>query len=271
MTNLLSDALKKPPVTVRFNTLEASESEIIAQLGEIKAEKSSLLENCYELDGGDITATDAFKNGLVHVQDKASQLCCLALNPTENDKVLDLCSAPGGKAFTMAQMMGGKGEIYAFDLHEKRVKLIAGGAERLGLTNIKAMTGDASVYNEKLPKFSKILCDVPCSGLGVIRRKPEIKYKNPSDFEGLPEIQYKIAENALNYLEVGGEMVYSTCTLRKAENEKVIEKLLENHPEIEGVSFLENLGEPFGSYYASIFPEHFGSDGFFISKFRKVR
>jgi 16S rRNA (cytosine967-C5)-methyltransferase len=271
MTNLLSDALKKPPVTVRFNTLKASESEIIAQLGEIKAEKSSLLENCYELDGGDITATDAFKNGLVHVQDKASQLCCLALNPTENDKVLDLCSAPGGKAFTMAQMMGGKGEIYAFDLHEKRVKLIAGGAERLGLTNIKAMTGDASVYNEKLPKFSKILCDVPCSGLGVIRRKPEIKYKNPSDFEGLPEIQYKIAENALNYLEVGGEMVYSTCTLRKAENEKVIEKLLENHPEIEGVSFLENLGEPFGSYYASIFPEHFGSDGFFISKFRKVR
>ncbi|MBE6859827.1 MAG: 16S rRNA (cytosine(967)-C(5))-methyltransferase RsmB [Ruminococcus sp.] len=271
MTDLLSDALKKPPVTVRFNTLKATEDEIISQLGNIKAEKSLLLENCYELDGGDVTATDAFKNGLLHVQDKASQLCCRALNPTADDKVLDLCSAPGGKTFTMAEMMNGKGEIYACDLHEKRVKLIADGAKRLGLENIKTMAADASVYNEKLPKFSKILCDVPCSGLGVIRRKPEIKYKNPSDFEGLPTIQYKIAENALNYLEVGGEMVYSTCTLRKEENERVIEKLIENHPEIEGVSFLEDFGEPFGSFYASIFPKYFGSDGFFISKIRKVR
>ncbi|MBR6792041.1 MAG: methyltransferase domain-containing protein, partial [Ruminococcus sp.] len=120
----------------------------------------------------------------------------------------------------MAEMMNGKGEICAFDLHENRVKLIKNGAVKLGLDNIKAMTGDASVFNPELPKFSKILCDVPCSGVGAIRRKPEIKYKEESDFDNLPEIQYKILENALNYLEVGGELVYSTCTLRKEENDE---------------------------------------------------
>lgn len=271
MADLLSDSLKKPPVTIRLNTVKADEAEIVSQLGNLKYEKDIHLSACYGLECGDVTALPAFKNGLFHVQDKSSQLCCMALNPSENDRVLDLCAAPGGKTFTMSELMHGKGEIYAFDLHEKRVGLIKKGAERLGLTNIKAMTGDALMYNESLPKFSKILCDVPCSGLGVIRRKPEIKYKNEADFENLPDIQYKIAENALKYLEAGGEMVYSTCTLRKAENDLVIDKLIENHPEIEEVSFLEKYGSPFGKYKAAIFPKDFGSDGFFISKIRKVR
>lgn len=269
MADLLSDALEKPPVTIRMNPLRCSEAQLLAALGDISAEKA--FNCCYNLSGGDPASTEAFKKGFYHVQDKASQLCCMAVNPSENDRVLDICAAPGGKTFTMAEKMSGKGEIYACDLHEKRVKLIKAGAERLGLENITAMTGDASVFNPKLPKFSKILCDVPCSGIGAIRRKPEIKYKNPDDFAGLPEIQYKIAENALNYLEVGGEFVYSTCTLRKAENDEVIDLLLTNHPELEPVDFLRQLGGPFGSYKASIFPKHFGSDGFFISKVRKVR
>lgn len=266
--NLLADALGSPPVTVRRNTLKCSEEEFIDSLGRIKAEKSDILPECFMLSGGDVTATDAFGKGFFHVQDLASQLCCKALSPTENDIVLDICSAPGGKAFTMAQLMNGKGKIMAFDLHEKRVKLIRDGAERLGLSNITADVGDASKYNAELPKFTKILCDVPCSGIGAIRRKPEIKYKNFSDFSGLPEIQYNIAENALNYLEVGGELVYSTCTLRKAENEQVAEKLLSNHPELEPVQL--PFGEKFGNM-ADIFPCHFGSDGFFMAKFRKVR
>ncbi len=268
MNILLSDALEVPPVTVRMNTLKENSSDIMEKLG---AEKSDLIPDCYNLKCGDLTVLPEFKSGYFHVQDLSSQLCCMALNPTENDKVLDLCSAPGGKAFTMSQLMKNKGEIYAFDLHKKRVDLIKKGAERLGISNIKAMTGDACVFNEKLPEFSKILCDVPCSGMGVIRRKPEIKYKNFAEFENLPEIQYKILENALNYLEIGGELVYSTCTLRKAENDSIIDRLLENHGDIEGVSFLENLGEPFGNYKATIFPDYFGSDGFFISKIRKVR
>lgn len=265
---LLSDALETPPVTVRLNNLKENPEKILDNIG---AEKINIIPDCYRLKNGNVKSFDEFKKGYFHVQDLSSQLCCMALNPSENDRVLDLCSAPGGKAFTMAEMMKGKGEIYAFDLHKKRVELIKNGAERLGISNIKAMTGDAMIFNENLPKFSKILCDVPCSGLGVIRRKPEIKYKNFRDFERLPDIQYKILENALNYLETGGELVYSTCTLRKAENDNIVEKLLENHKEMEGISFLEYLGEPFGSYKASVFPNYFNSDGFFISKFRKLR
>lgn len=269
--DLLCDALEKPPVTIRLNNVKSNEEELINYLDGVNAEKFSEIPGCYLLESGDISSSRAFKNGLFHVQDKASQLCCMALGPKEDDRVLDICAAPGGKTFTMAELMNGKGEIYAFDLHEKRVKLIKNGAERLGLSNIQASVGDASVYNQNLPRFSKILCDVPCSGIGVIRRKPEIKYKDPEDFNDLPEIQYKIAENALNYLEIGGEMVYSTCTLRREENDEVIDQLLMNHPELEPIGFLEELGEPFVSYKASIFPKYFGSDGFFIAKVKKVR
>jgi 16S rRNA (cytosine967-C5)-methyltransferase len=270
MENLLADALEKPPVTIRRNTLKCSESEFIDSMGDISVTADEKIHDCFIVSGGSPAGTESFENGFFHVQDRASQLCCMALNPNENDRVLDICAAPGGKTFTMAEMMHG-GIIYACDLHEKRVGLINSGAERLGLMNIRTMAGDASVYNAELPKFSKILCDVPCSGVGVIRRKPEIKYKNPSDFEKLPEIQYSILENALKYLEVGGELVYSTCTLRRAENDDVIDKLLKNHPETEPVNFLENMGEPFGGYKASVFPKYFGSDGFFISKIRRVR
>ena len=271
MADLLSDALEKPPVTIRMNPLKCTEAQLLEALGDITAENIPQIPGGYILSGRDPVSTEAFRKGYFHVQDKASQLCCMALNPSENDRVLDICAAPGGKTFTMAEKMNGKGELYACDLHEKRVKLIKAGAERLGLENITAMTGDASVFNPKFPKFSKILCDVPCSGIGAVRRKPEIKYKDPDDFAGLPEIQYKIAENALNYLETGGELIYSTCTLRKAENDEVIDRLLRAHPELEPVDFLTQLGEPFGSYKASIFPKYFGSDGFFISKVRKAR
>lgn len=266
--NLLSDALGSPPVTVRINPLRCTEEKFIESFGK-KALKNSTIPYCFELSG-DVTATDAFKKGYFHVQDLASQLCCMALAPTEKDLVLDICSAPGGKAFTMAELMNGKGKIMAFDLHEKRVKLIRDGAERLGLANIEASASDATIFNPDLPEFTKILCDVPCSGLGAVRRKPEIKYKDFGDFSGLPEVQYKIAENALKYLATGGEMVYSTCTLRKAENIQVVGKLLADHPELEPVILPEPLGGKFGSS-ADIFPCHFGSDGFFISKFRKVR
>jgi 16S rRNA (cytosine967-C5)-methyltransferase len=194
----------------------------------------------------------------------------MALAPTENDIVLDICAAPGGKTFTMAEMMNGKGEIHAFDLHEKRVKLIREGAERLGLANISAKAGDASVYNGDIPKCTKILCDVPCSGFGVISHKPEIKYKSLSEFERLPEIQYNIAENALNYLAVGGEMVYSTCTVRKAENEAVVERLLKNHPEIELAELSEFYGKKFENP-VTFFHDDFSGDGFFVAKLKKIK
>lgn len=266
-TLFLEHSLKdEDAVYIRRNPLKCTDEQLKKSLEGFGISGDGL---CYRLKSGDVINTDAFKSGLFHVQGLASQICCSALNPTENDVVLDICAAPGGKTFTMAEMMNGKGEIHAFDLHEKRVKLIRDGAKRLGLGNITAKTGDASKFDPNLPKYTKILCDVPCSGLGVIRSKPEIKYKDTADFGGLPEIQYNIAENALNYLAVGGEMIYSTCTVRKAENDDVAARLLKNHPEIE----LAELPEIFGVRLENpltLFPFRIeGSDGFFIAKFRK--
>lgn len=251
----------------RRNPLKCTDEQLRKSLEKFEIISSDNL--CYRVKAGDIINTHAFKSGFFHVQGIASQICCTALNPTENDIVLDMCSAPGGKAFTMAEMMNGKGEIHAFDLHEKRVNLIKSGAERLGLANIKAKTGDATVFNPDLPKYTKILCDVPCSGFGVIRSKPEIKYKDLTDFDGLPEIQYRIAENALKYLAVGGEMVYSTCTVRKAENDDVVAELLKNHPEIE-LAEMPIICDIIHENPITLFPFRIvGSDGFFIAKFRK--
>ncbi|MBO5162863.1 MAG: 16S rRNA (cytosine(967)-C(5))-methyltransferase RsmB [Ruminococcus sp.] len=251
---------------IRRNPLKCTHEELSEALHGVELQTDDQL--CYRLKSGSVIDTDAFRSGFFHVQDISSQLCCMALAPTENDRVLDICAAPGGKTFTMAEMMNGRGEIHAFDLHEKRVKLIREGAERLGLSNISAKTGDAIVFMPELPKFTKILCDVPCSGYGVIGHKPEIKYKRLSEFERLPEIQYNIADNALNYLAVGGEMVYSTCTVRKAENEAVVQKILENHPETELAELPELYGRSFDNP-KTFFPCDFSGDGFFIAKFRK--
>ncbi|MDE7098761.1 MAG: 16S rRNA (cytosine(967)-C(5))-methyltransferase RsmB [Ruminococcus sp.] len=254
-------------IDIRRNSLKCIDEQLRKSLEKFEIISSDNL--CYGVKSGDIINTDAFKSGFFHVQGIASQVCCMALNPTENDIVLDICSAPGGKAFTMAEMMNGKGEIHAFDLHEKRVRLIRDGAERLGLTNITAKTGDATKFNPDLPEYTKILCDVPCSGLGVIRNKPEIKYKNLSDFDSLPDIQYNIAENALKYLAVGGEMVYSTCTVRKVENDDVVQRLLKNHPEIE-LAEMPVICDIIHENPVTLFPFRLkGSDGFFIAKFRK--
>lgn len=266
--SLIETSVGSPPVTIRLNTAAYSRNDIISQISELEPAKT-FLENCFEIKASDITSCDAFKKGMFHVQDIASQLCCKALDVSENDTVLDLCAAPGGKTFTLAELMNGKGRIYSFDLHENRVRLIRSGARRLKLENITALTGNAAEFNPDIPEADRILCDVPCSGIGVIRRKPEIKYKSPEEFDRLPEIQYNILENAVRYLKSGGELVYSTCTVNPKENDEVIDRFLKNHSEFEGIPFLENLGEPFGSYKAVIFPEYFGSDGFFISKIRK--
>lgn len=269
--SMLESSVSKAPVTIRINSIIADEKKLIENMGGIKLEKNRLIPDCYEVLGGDVTAADAFKMGYFHVQDISSQLCCMALGAKENETVLDLCSAPGGKAFTIAELMNGTGTIYAFDMHEKRVKLIEDGAKRLHLKNIIARKGNALEFDKHIPLADKILCDVPCSGLGVIRKKPEIKYKDPKEFEGLADIQYGILENAVKYLKVDGELIYSTCTLNRKENDEIIDRFLENNRDYEGVSFLDDFGEPFGSYKATLIPMHFNSDGFFISKIRKIR
>lgn len=271
---MLETSLGRAPITIKANTLKASLEEIIYELAidEIVAVPVENIPDCLEIKtGAAVEHSSAYKKGYFHVQDISSQLCCMALDVKPGEIVLDLCSAPGGKAFTLAEIMNNQGEILAYDLHENRVQLIWKAAKRLGLSCIKAGTNDAKTYSDKIPMADKILCDVPCSGLGVIRRKPEIKYKNPTDFENLPKVQLEILETSSKYLKVDGELIYSTCTINKAENDNVIDAFLEKNSDFEKVAILPQLGKPFGEYKATIFPNYCNSDGFFIAKIRRTR
>lgn len=167
--------------------------------------------------------------------------------------------------------MNGKGKVYAFDLFKQRAGLIAKGAERLHLQNVCAKQGDASVYNDALPKADRVLCDVPCSGIGVIRRKPEIRYKSEEELKGLSKVQMTILENAARYVKLDGILLYSTCTILKEENEQIAEEFLLSHPEFEEVSLLPELHEKLSGSMITLLPSLFGSDGFFMAKFRRVR
>jgi len=223
---LLEESLKAAPITVRVNTLLTDAETVKKQLeDEGIAAKNGIMENSLDiLAGTDISQSKAYKNGSIYVQDSASQKAVAVLNPKSGDRVLDMCAAPGSKSFTMAQYMENKGEIISCDLHPHRVELIEKSASRLCIKNISASVCDATEYDESLGEFDCILCDVPCSGLGVLRRKPDIKYSKENDFTELQEIQYKILCNAARYIKKGGKILYSTCTLRSEENEKLVIK-----------------------------------------------
>ena len=270
----LKASVGRPPVYARVNTLKTTTEKLLTELSKhkIKAEAYPGLENCIKLEKpGDIEKCAPFRQGLFHVQDISSQLCCLTLRPVVNETVLDVCAAPGGKSFTLAELMGNNGRLYSMDLHDMRVGLIEDGAARLGIKILTAMQNDASKFNGQLPQADRVLCDVPCSGLGVIRRKPEIKFKSPADFEGLPEIQYQILETSARYVKPGGTLVYSTCTLSRAENDGVAERFAEAHPEflpiVQPVPYAGAAGEPMRTYC----PDENGGDGFFTASFRRVK
>lgn len=247
---LLEESLKPAPTVLRINTVKADISEIEKEY-EIK-------ENSIELTKGiDISNSELYKKGLVYAQDYASQRAVEILSPKSGDRVLDLCSAPGGKAFTMANLMGNKGEILACDLYPHRVELIERTVKRLGLDIIKTAVADATRYNPKLGEFDCVLCDVPCSGLGVIRRKPEIKYNALPCLEELKNIQLSILKNAVKYLKKGGKLLYSTCTLRREENEKLV------------ISFQKEYNDLCKVYEHTFMPHKDGTDGFYCALFEK--
>lgn len=272
--DMLRTSLGQAPTSVRVNTLHAPLEDTLKMLEEegIVYDRIKVLPDCLNLHfNGSVENTKAYMCGRLHVQDISSQFCAAALEAKEDDIVLDMCAAPGGKTFTIAEYMNDKGIIYAFDLHENRVKLIKEGAKRLGLNCIKARPNDAKEHCKDMPKADRILCDVPCSGLGVIRRKPEIKYKDPSDFERLPDIQYKILDNAASYLKRNGILVYSTCTLSRAENDEVVDSFLHHHPEFTSFRLGDRFGSDRNKSRVTITPGVFNSDGFFIAKLRKIR
>jgi 16S rRNA (cytosine967-C5)-methyltransferase len=240
----------KPAVNyIKLNSKLYSESDLPE--GFVKTD----LTDVYSTEKSINTNSEAFKNGVFHIEDYSCLLACKRLNLSGTETVLDVCAAPGGKSFTLAETTSGT--VYSCDISEKRVQLIDAGARRLKLSNIKTTVQDGKIYNETFPKFSRILCDVPCSGLGVIAKKPDIRYKRTDDFTRLSSIQFEILKNSTKYLSENGILVYSTCTLRKAENENVIDRFLKENPEYKADT-------------ETIFPFDYNSDGFFIALIQKI-
>ena len=269
---ILKTSLGRPPVYIRINTLKTTADALSVQLEEEGAvvRRDEMEENCLRVSGtGDVTALPAFQEGLFHVQDKSSQLCVKALDARPGMRVLDICAAPGGKSFTAAQWMHGEGELLAMDLYRARAALVAEGAQRLDIGCIAAKEGDASRYNSKLGLFDRVLCDAPCSGLGIIRRKPEIKYKNPEELGEIPQLQYNILSNSANYVKKGGILLYSTCTLNPGENEGVVERFLAEHRDFAPCRLPQSLGS--SGHTVTLFPHQGDTDGFFISTMERVR
>lgn len=257
---------------LRVNTLRTDCESLVEKLADEGVEvQKGITDNSLVLKkSGSLRELQSYKDGLFHVQDIASQLCCKALGAKKGERILDICSAPGGKAFTTAEYMENSGEIIACDIYDSRLRLIDSGASRLGIDIIKTAVNDASVFNDRLGEFDRIICDVPCSGLGVIRRKPEIRLKNASEVDKLPEIQYSILCIAVQYLKKGGLLIYSTCSLNIEENENIFYRFLKNNPDYEVVRVLPEI-ERFGSDddTLTLMPHIHSSDGFFISALRR--
>ncbi len=258
--SVLENSLLPPPTYLRVNTLKITVDklfDIFISKG-YNAEINPNVENCITLySAPDITHTDEYNKGLFHIQDIASQICVNKLNAKCGDTVFDMCCAPGGKSFTISQYMNNEGCIKAFDLYTARLELVNNGAKRLGIDIIETGVADASKYCKVFGLADKVLCDAPCSGLGIIRRKPEIKYKKKEDIDGIENIQLSIINNASKYVKKGGTLVYSTCTLNPKENEEVCNKFLS-----ENKDFILKCSE-------RLTPKKINSDGFFIAVFTK--
>lgn len=272
---LLKASFGAVDTVLRVNTEKIDADNLINLLAEegFVCETGGNVENSAVVkSGGAVHKTEAYKNGLFHVQDAASQLCCKALGVQENETVIDICAAPGGKSFTLAENMNNTGRIISCDIYEHRLKLISDGAERLGLTNIETVRNDGNVFNPDFPLADKILCDVPCSGLGVIRKKPEIRFKKSEEVDKLQDLQYSIMCISSRYLKIGGVMVYSTCSLNPNENEKIVEKFLTEHDNFEGVRVLSDISRySVDTDYLTLMPHIHGCDGFFISAVRRIK
>ncbi len=263
-----------PKMTVRANSLKITRNELKERLKEkgIFSEEDSLYDKNLKVSSLDIGSSEEFLKGLFTVQDTAATLSAYILAPKSGDKVLDLCAAPGGKTTHLAELMENKGEILAFDIYEHKVELIKETAKRLGIDIINAECADSCELNRELiNKFDCVLADVPCSGLGIIRRKPEIKYNTEFGKE-LYAIQDKILSCAAEYVKPGGFLVYSTCTLNKYENELKIEKFLEENKNFESVDISDKIeSETAKDGYALLLPDEYDTDGFFIAKLRRKR
>lgn len=260
------------PVSVRVNLLKTTPEAACAALENagMTVQVHPAFDDMLLCTGGDVAATAAFQAGEITVQDAASALAASVADPKPGDTVLDCCAAPGGKSFAMAGHMQGRGSVISCDIYEHKLTRIQEGAQRLGLTNIQTALQDASVTrNEWKGTADVVLCDVPCSGLGIIRKKPEIRYKDPAELENLPALQAKILQNCAQYVKDGGTLVYSTCTILQRENEDVVRAFLAANPQFEAVPWEHKVCGTREDGMVTLLPPVHQTDGFFIAKMRK--
>ena len=257
---------------ITVNTLKITVNDYIKELSTvgITAEQNALAPNSLRISSSvNPERLPGFDKGYFFVQDRASAICSEVLSAEENELVIDVCSAPGGKSLASAIHSSDKAEIYSFDLHESKLSLISDSAKRLGMNSIKVAQRDATKPDESLiGKADKVICDAPCSGLGVLGKKPDLRYKDLAAAFELPELQLDILTASARYLKRGGTLVYSTCTLNPAENEDIVRVFLENNREFESVPFtVGNIDCAEGML--TLLPHIHNTDGFFIAKIRR--
>ncbi|WP_114603530.1 16S rRNA (cytosine(967)-C(5))-methyltransferase RsmB [Staphylococcus sp. EZ-P03] len=261
--------IERPGQTVRVNTNRTTVEDAIARLEkeEYEVQQDNDIVYCLHIYGRPVVESRAFKDGYVSIQDKSSMFVAEILAPSEGEMILDACSAPGGKACQTAELLQGTGQVDATDIHEHKIELIEHNIKKLRLKNVHAFQHDATQPYDK--KYDKILVDAPCSGLGVLRHKPEIKYAQTKDtVDGLVELQLKIMNNIKDFVKPGGVIVYSTCTIEQMENENVIYTFLKQNKDFEFEPFSHpRTGEKVKTL--QILPQDFNSDGFFITKIRR--
>ena len=264
-----------PQTVVQVNTLRITGAALMQRLEKerVTAEPHGWMTDCLVLSGtGSIEHLPSFKEGLFYVQDPAAKLSVLCAGlPKEDIRLLDCCSAPGGKSFAAAIAMEGKGQITSCDVHAHKTSLIENGAARLGLTNITARLQDATeTVQEWVDAMDVVIADVPCSGLGIIRKKPDIRYKNLAELQELPSLQLKILKNQAKYVKKGGVLLYSTCTVLKQENEDIVQAFLAENKEY----YVEPLDLPEvfpknETGMLTLIPGEYDTDGFFICRLRR--
>ena len=260
------------PMTVQVNPLKTDGETLARELmGDgVKAAPHEWVPGCFELSGtGDLTTLASFYQGRFTVQDAAARLVTYAAGFEKGQKVLDVCAAPGGKSFAAAFAMENEGDILACDLHENKLKRIREGAQRLGITCIETAAADGRIFRPEWEgKYDTVVCDVPCSGLGIIRKKPDIRYKDAAELAALPEIQRAILDNSARYVRAGGVLVYSTCTVLPEENEHVTDAFLAAHPDFTYEEFSLPNGDA-APGRLTLWPQRNGTDGFYLSRMRR--
>ncbi len=261
-----------PPITLRVNTLKTAPDELASQLCSLgyRVKASQVLECALIAPDFIPSGSSQIEQGECFVQDLASQLCVEVLGALPGDTVIDACACPGSKTFGTAIRMQNEGRVLAYDLHQSKLSLIEKGAQRLGISIIEARERDARDHDPALCELAdRVLCDVPCSGFGVLGKKPEIRYKDLSDAAALPDIQLAIVNNCARYVKKGGVLVYSTCTVFPEENEQNVARFLASHPEFVPEDFGQGV---FASTdgMLTLTPDLHGTDGFFIAKLRKL-